>query len=455
MSSPTPDPERPAPSARERSRPHERLLAAVAAVLSRNRFGGFLLDCGRAARAVARGFRGEKIGLRASALTYITIFSLVPFLAVAFAVVRALGQDELRRAAQEFIYANLAPGVREQVGSYLDAFISRASAGALGSVGGVVLLFSAVSLLHNIERSLNEIWGVTRPRTLLQRALVYWAVLTFGPVALGMSLLASGALRRLAEATPWFPAGLLALVPLATTVLLLAFVYLAAPNARVNLRAAAGGALVAGCAWELAKHGYALYAARSFRYSAIYGSLGAIPLFLLWVYASWLILLFGARLAYALQHAVRGPMEPRLFDPRARELLAARVALAAAANYLSGAPPPSAASIAKAVGVEAEQVVESIRALCEAHLLAEVAGGVIPARAPDHLRLVDIARAVRGTLFASSATPPAGEAALRSLADLFAEADRQTAATLSKTTIGSLARTLGDGAAEKKTHAAG
>jgi YihY family inner membrane protein len=256
------------------------LLSGLEKPLAATRFGRFVLDTTRAGRSVARGFRGEKISLRASALTYITILSLVPMLAVAFAIVRAAGQESLRNSVREFVFTNLAPGTREQIGEYLDQFIARASAGAMGGLGGLFLLLSALSLLHNIERSMNEIWGVTRPRPLLQRALIFWAVLTLGPIGLGTSLLATAWARSFVEGLPYVPTSLLTLIPLGIIVSVLTFLYAAAPNARVRLRAALAGGVVAGAAWELAKYGYALYASKSIQYSAIYGSLGAIPLFL-------------------------------------------------------------------------------------------------------------------------------------------------------------------------------
>ena len=420
----------------------DRLGEVASRSLAGTRAGRFTVGCARAARLVGRGFRGEKIGLRASALTFITMLSLVPALAVAFAIVRVLGQDSLRRVVHDFIFANLAPGAREQVGAYLDEFIARASAGAWGGLGGLFLLVSAVSLLQNIEGSLNEIWGVAEARPIVQRVLIYWGVLTLGPIALGVSLLATGHLQRYAESSGLLPKSLLELVSLAATVLLLTFLYLAAPNARVRLGAALGGGLIAGVAWELAKRAYALYAAKSFQYSAIYGSLGAVPLFLLWVFVSWLLVLFGARLAYAIQYAAGRSGTLRPSEPRDREILCASVALAAVARFLRGAEPASASLIARELGVEAQAVADAADRLRVEGLLADVrSGGLVPARPPDQIHLLDISRAARGA-------PPQGAAAhsndsiFRKMADLFEQADRQGQDALSKVDLASLAAQL-------------
>ncbi len=235
----------------------DRVLRGSSEALRRTRAGSFLLDLISAAMTVAHGFRGEKISLRASALTYITILSVVPLLAVAFAIVRAIGQDSLRERVQEFIFSTMAPGAREQTSAYLGQFIDNASSGALGGLGGFFLLVSAVSLLNNVERSLNEIWGVSRSRSLVQRGLIYWCVLTLGPVLLGFSLVATGAVQSVVDQFR-LAKGLLTAVPLVTTVMGFTLLYAIAPNARVSFRAALGGGMIAGLAWEIAKHGYAL-----------------------------------------------------------------------------------------------------------------------------------------------------------------------------------------------------
>jgi membrane protein len=415
--------------------------ARIAAWLSTRRGGRFVLETVNAAAAVVHGFRGEKISLRASALTYISMLSLVPLLAVIFAIIHGMGQEGLRKAVHEFVFDNLAPGVREQIGGYLDEFIARASASAMGSLGGIFLLVSAVGLFHNIERSLDEIWGVTRPRTIIRRIIIYWCVLTMGPIALAVSTLATSFAQDAME--PSLPQGVLALVPWATSVFALFFLYFAVPNAKVQIRAALAGSLVSATAWEIAKHIYAFFATHSFRYNAIYGSLGAIPLFLLWVYVSWLLVLFGARLAYALQYAITTANAPKVDDARCREVLCARVALEAVVAFLRGSTPPKAGTIAQSVGLDVSFVTEAIDSLKEGGLLAEVIdGGVVPGRSPEQIRLLDVAQAAQGTLFNHSPEPPSKEATTRALTDLFDESDRQGREALSRIDLASLARPL-------------
>lgn len=418
-----------------------RASGRAAGALEQSRGGRALLEALRAAASVVHGFRGEKISLRASALTYITMLSLVPLLAVIFAIVHGIGQDSLRRGVHEFVFDNLAPGVREQIGGYLDEFIARASASAMGGLGGIFLLVSAVGLFHNIERSLDEIWGVTRPRTILRRVVIYWCVLTLGPVVLAVSVLATGFAQATVEAN--LPRGVLAAVPWATSAFALFFLYFAVPNAKVRFRAALAGALISATAWEIAKHLYSFFATHSFRYNAIYGSLGAIPLFLLWVYVSWLVVLFGARLAYALQYAITTANAPRVFDARCREVLCARVAVEAAVAFLQGRAPPTPGSLAHQLSLDVSFVGEAIGALKDGGLMAEaVDGGIVPARSPDQIKLLDVAQAAGGTLFCHAADAPSKEAATRALGELFASYDRQGRDALGQVDLATLARPL-------------
>ena len=392
-------------------------------------------------------FRGEKIALRSAALTYITLLSIIPLLAVAFAVIRAIGQDELRELVHEFIFTNLVPGTAEQIGSYLDTFIARASSGALGGLGGFFLLVSAVTLLNNIELSLNEIWGVQRNRSPLQQGLIYWCVLTLGPILVGVSLLMGGAMRALIEQSIYVPRPLFTLVPLTTTVLFFTLVYIATPNARVRTLPALIAAFVSGIVWEVAKHAYAFYTVRSISYSAIYGSLGAIPLFLLWIYLSWFIFLTGARLGFALQHAMTGtPCDPRVGDGRARELLYVRVALGVTSDFLGHRPPPTSKALAHALELDKAYVEEAARALVEAGLLATGAGGgLVPIRPPNKIAVADIVRAAKSRPAPSQAQSNALVAA-SPLLTLFEESDLHGMAPLERMTLAKLATEISQSA---------
>ncbi|HYG66767.1 MAG TPA: YhjD/YihY/BrkB family envelope integrity protein, partial [Anaeromyxobacteraceae bacterium] len=240
---------------------------------------------------------GEGLRLRAMALTYITLFALVPALVVAFSVVQAFtGVDAIVGKVHAYVFENLAVGARDGIEPYLVQFVAKQHATSAGLVGGLLLVWSGVSLFSNVEGAVNGIWGIRQRRPWTKRAVIYWVGLTLGPLLLAGSVVASTAAREWASG-----AGLATLAALAGVLLTCTYftvVYVIVPATRVRPWAAIAGGLVAGVAWELAKWAYALVVAKFFRYHAVYGSVAAIPIFLVWLYLSWTILLFGARLAF-------------------------------------------------------------------------------------------------------------------------------------------------------------
>jgi membrane protein len=190
------------------------------------------------------------------------------------------------------------------------------------------------------------------------------------------------------------------------TCLSFALLYLIVPNTKVKVRNAAAGGFIAGLAWELAKWGYATFVARSVRYSAIYGSVAAIPIFLLWLYLSWAILLFGARLAYVFQYASSLVKGVHIHGKTGREIVAGRALLTIARAYDREAPAPDAGDVASELGCSADDVSEVVLALKAAGLLVPLGdGGLVPARPLERISLFDVRRAISGQ------EPPVGAGA--------------------------------------------
>src|SRR5438105_12222459 len=155
----------------------------------------------RAVLLVAHGFRGEAITLRASALTYLTLLSLVPLLAVAYSVVDLVsGQAPFRDTVQKYVNEQLGIGAGAAIAGALTDFTSKATVKTLGAIGFALLLISSLSLLWNIESAFNHIYGVKRPRAPVQRLLTYWAFLTLGPVLLSASLAVTWKIGQMQEA---------------------------------------------------------------------------------------------------------------------------------------------------------------------------------------------------------------------------------------------------------------
>jgi membrane protein len=365
--------------------------------------GRFTVDTLLAVHSLARGFLGENIRLRAAALTYISVFSLVPLLTVVVALLGAYHQQAVQQRLQEFIFAVLAPGVREESAAFLERFLQPGHTTAIGSAGFLGLLFSAASLLRNIDESLNEIWGVKNNRPWLLRALIYAGLLLLGPLLLALSLAGTSEVRALLQDTqaPVFlriSDQLFGPLSPLTGIIGLTVLYYVTPNTHLRWRSALAGGLVGGLAWWAARHVYTEAAAYSFRYNPLYASLGALPMFLAWLYVDWLLILTGGRLSYAVEHATyRDSLWAFGAHPRARELVAARVAQEATLVWFDGGTPPLPRALALQLRVAESLVHEVVDDMERAGLIERHRkGGILPARPPAELTLADLTLAVHG-----------------------------------------------------------
>jgi len=373
---------------------------------------------------VASGLRQDPITLRAAALTYLTVLSLVPLLAVVFVLFQAVvGTEALRLQLTDFLIDNLAVGLRDSTQRAVEQHLRRSTGAAVGGVGFAFLLVSAVSLLGDIESAFNHIFHAPRPRPLLARLGLYWSLLTLGPVFLALSVAGTallGSQRHLGALRPL--AGLL--LPLLVTYGAFFLLYQVVPAVRVRRRAALVGALVAGTAWEAAKLLYAAWSARSVRASALYGSLSAVPTFLLWTYVSWVLVLFGARVAYAAQwsHGGYAPARPR--DPLPHELQVARLFLAVARAFRTEGGAVDTVALATRLQLEEARVRELLAPLAEAGLVRELAGGGwVPGRDPATITVDELRRAARGEAAMAASTTAPLPPDLAALQRLWSQAD--------------------------------
>lgn len=389
-----------------------------------------------AAEAASRALHGESVRLRAMALTYLSIFALVPALVVAFSVVQAFtGVQRMADQVHEFLLDNLAVGARATLEPYLERFVNNAHAASAGLVGGALLIWSMVSLFSNVDGAINDIWGVKRRRRLRDQAITYWVGLTVGPLLLAGSIYLGHTTRS------WLAGTGLGFLAVGGGVLLtcafFATLYLLVPNTRVAPGAALGAGLVAGMAWEVAKWGYAIAVTRFFKYQAVYGAVAVIPTFLLWLYVSWTIVLFGARVAFVVQNAPAlwrgGPLAEH---PTTREALAARVMLEVALAFDAsgaGGDAPAPTDLARSLRVQPEDVAGVVDALRGAHLLRGLAsGGLVPGRPVERISLLDVRLAVHGR------APSRPEAEPVSVDRALAEVEAETGARLAGTTLRAL-----------------
>ena len=252
--------------------------------------------------ALAQRLREDRGFETAGSLTFTMLLALVPLVAVALALATPFPAFEHAMATLgRFAERQLLPAGSAMVTRQISEFAERA--GALTSVGLAFILVTAVMLMHTVEEALNRIFRVHRRRHLGRRLFVYVAVLTLGPALIGASLYLTSTLvvnslgyLDLDE----YRRTVVSLLAFAFTCLALTLVYLVVPYRDVALRHAAVGGLVAGVLFELAKRGFGLYVAKFPTYTLIYGAFAIIPLFLLWLYVSWVVVLFGATLTASL-----------------------------------------------------------------------------------------------------------------------------------------------------------
>lgn len=252
----------------------------------------------------------------ASALAYTTLLSLVPLITVAAGFLGALpGFAQFEDMAREFVFENFVPAFGETVDNYLSQFAARASQLTLSGI--VFLVVIALMMMATIENAFNDIWRVSEKRAPLLRFLVYWLVLTLGPILVGAGMALTSYLLAMPVGEDMLVVDrrLLSALPFIMTAIALTLLYLLVPNCHVPWRYAVIGGVSATVLFESAKYGFAYYVTTVPTYEAIYGALAVLPIFLVWIYVSWVIILSGAQLAYSLNtFQPRAPAEERDWD---------------------------------------------------------------------------------------------------------------------------------------------
>lgn len=264
----------------------------------------WLTRVGRIFRFTAQRANEENLLQVASSLTFTTVLAIVPMLAVVLSLFTAFPVfQEFRVALENFLATSLMPpSVSDNIMEYLNQFARQAS--RLTAIGGGFLIVTSVLLIMTIDMAFNAIWHVTRQRPLSQRALVYWAVITLGPVVAGASLWATSFVASeslgLVKDVPEWVSTVISYIPLVLTGLGFAALFAIVPNKQVSWKDALAGGLVTAIALEIMKEGFAFYLTRFPTYTVIYGAFATLPIFLLWIYLSWLAVLLGATLAASL-----------------------------------------------------------------------------------------------------------------------------------------------------------
>lgn len=347
---------------------------------------------------VARGCFDDAVLVRAGALAYRSLLALVPFLALVFAVSKALGLD--RPIFQDFL-GRLVAG-QERVSEILIRYVAATDLTALGAIGLAATLYVAVGIIGEAERALNEVWGVGKARSFRRKVSDYsgivlvWPVLVLLSTALGTSAISKAIVRNpVAETAVEVGASLL---PVFLGWAALAFLYYFLPNTAVSLRASVVGGVVAGTLWHAGQWAYVNFQVELARYNAIYGTFASVPIFLAWLHLSWTIALLGAEVAYAVQHEAtyHPPVVDELLTVAATERAALRVLARSWSRFATGLTPLAASDFATALDLPRPLVVHAVEGLTAAGLVTvDARGALLPGRDLRDVGVGDLLMAFR------------------------------------------------------------
>jgi len=356
---------------------------------------------------VGEGFVRDQLLLRASALTYFTVLAIVPVLAIVSSVVTALGVTENVVGPILDQFARVSPQVAEQ----LRGLLSSANVAGLGTVGAVTLFLTSVLGITNVERALNHIWGVQQERPLARRLPDYVAVLIVAPLLLGVGLSLATSIKSqwVVQRLVQFPAFELAYhlglrqLPVLVLAAAFAFLYWFMPNTTVRPVAALLGGAVAAVGVHAALAVYVGFSVGAARANALYGGFAALPLFFVWVYFFWAVVLFGAEIAFAYQNLKLYVREVRGERAGAaeREAIGLRIVLEIARAFRDGGSPWTPDELSETLRVPARTVRDVLAGLQRAGVVvaldaAEKQHAYQLGRPAERIQVVDVPNALRG-----------------------------------------------------------
>lgn len=378
----------------------------------------------------ARLLRKNRAGQQAAALSYHTIFGAVPLAIVMLLIfqlfpayknvgdkVKFFVYDQLHLSTIEFTPDDEMPQEKVKITDNIDKIVAKfftgTNTGAITLFSVLIVIWAALALLSTIERAFNRIWHVTRGRSFIHRVINYWALLTLGPLLLGAGIYIStkytmlGKVQQtvLSTMTPQLLSYIIATV----TFFLLYFVL---PNTKVQAKSAIWGAAVAALVWSLAKTGFGYYVTEVKPYSTVYGVMALVPITVLWIYATWLVVLFGLQLTFTTQHlsslnaaeiATAQKNEDYFI---ANDTTVINIVREIAAGFEQNNAPVEAQVISSKLNIPADFTEKILNHLVVSGILIKSSDpkvGFMPAQDPENIKLSLIDQAVAAAGFAQSA----------------------------------------------------
>jgi membrane protein len=350
----------------------------------------FLVKYLRMILLASRGFMRDNCQKTASVLTYYSLLNVVPVVAVAFAMAKGFGLEKLieKQILQMAAKANWQGDITAQIISFSHKLLEQAKGGLIAGVGIVLLFWTVISIMGKIEESLNEIWEIKKPRTLVRKFSDYIAMMVLAPFLL---IISSSATVLVASQVKLIVAKLaflgvfskvilllLNLLPYVSIWTLLTMLYLIMPNTKNPLRSAIVGGIFAGTIAQIVQWIYIKFQIGVASYGAIYGSFAALPLFLGMLQMSWMIVLFGAEIAYAHEHSETFGFHPDYsrISVSSKRLLMLRIFHLLTKKFSLGEEPLSAVQIAHALEIPVRLVRQLLNELTTVGLVVETVRGM-------------------------------------------------------------------------------
>ncbi len=330
-----------------------------------------------------RGFGEDKCQLRASALTFYSLLSFVPIVAMAFGVAKGFGFEKL---LEKQLYEKL-PGqeeVVERIVGFAHSYLENAKGGVIAGIGIAFLFLMVINILSNIESSFNDIWGIKKARSVGRKFSDYLSIMLICPILLIMSSSITVLIKsqvtlftqKIALLGIFSPVifKLLALLPYCFVWILFTFIYIFMPNTKVNFKSGLTGGIIAGPIYQVAQWAYITFQIRVSSLGTIYGSFAALPLFLFWLQISWLIVLFGAEISFAEQNVETYEFEPDCLKVSYsfKRLLALRITNLCVKNFCNSHKPWTEDEIARFLETPIRLVRQILFELTQSGVLSEV-----------------------------------------------------------------------------------
>lgn len=364
-------------------------------------FRSFLYKQIRIIFMVWKGFVEDNCPLHASALTYTTLLSIVPFLAVLFSISKGLGI----KALEPLLLNETITGIGGEVVRLLVSSAKKTNTTALGALGGGVLIITVVKMLSTVENSFNTIWGVKRSRSIFRKTSDYLSVLIIGPVLVAAAMAITASLENISLAQKILTQGMIKqlivhFTPFVSLWIAFTAMYIFMPNTGVKIRHALTGGVIAGTIWQVVQWIYINFGIGVAKYNAIYGGFAQFPLFLIWLYISWVIVLLGAEISFASQNVKTYTQEKwaQSASYSFREELVLYIVVLIANNFYSGSSPWTVEKISQKLNVSSRLVKDILFQLCKTSILHEVIGDVTyyqPAAALEKISIEKVLNAIK------------------------------------------------------------